>query len=106
MPGKKTMMARSGSADSPYFVNTPDSVTVPLADIASRETPDLQRVKHAHQLMMDAKAGKGKKRKLIEVMKLENGQYGVIDGNSTLQALKELQESTAVVTIKGGNKLG
>ncbi len=87
------------SADSPYFVNTPDSVAVPLADIVARETPDPERVKRAHQLMLDAKAGKGEKRKPIEVMKMENGRYGVIDGNSTLQALKELNETTAVVKI-------
>ena len=63
-------------------------------------TPDLERGKCAHQLMSDAKAGKGEKRKPIEVMKMENGKYRVIDGNSTLQALKELNETTAVVTIK------
>jgi len=94
------MKAWSGSADSPYFVNTPDSVTVPLADIAARETPDPQRVKRARQLMMEARADKGEKRKPIEVVKLENGRYRVIDGNTTLQALKELNETTAVVKIK------
>ncbi|MBI5590270.1 MAG: hypothetical protein HY881_07300 [Deltaproteobacteria bacterium] len=93
-------MARIDSTDSPYFVNTPDSVTVPLADIVCRETPDPERVKRAHQLMMDARAGKGEKRKPIEVVKMENGKYRVIDGNSTLQALKELQETTAIVKIK------
>ena len=86
-------------ADSPYFVKTPDSVAVLLAGIVARETPDPQRVKHAHQLMADAKAGKGEKRKPIEVMKMENGKYRVIDGNSTLQALKELNETTAIVRI-------
>ena len=85
---------------SPYFVNTPDSVTIPLADILCRETPDPDRVKRALQLMMDARAGIGGKRKPIEVMKMESGRYGVIDGNSTLQALKELQEITAIVKIK------
>jgi hypothetical protein len=100
------MKDRSGSADSPYFVNTPDSIVVPLAEIAARETADPQRVKRARQLMMDARAGKGEKRKPIEVMMTENGKYGVIDGNTTLQALKELQETTAVVTIKGVYKLG
>ena len=87
-------------ADSPYFVNTPDSVAIPLTDIVARETPDPERVKRAHQLMMDAKEGKGEKRKPIEVMKMESGRYRVIDGNSTLQALKELQEITAIVKIK------
>jgi hypothetical protein len=96
-------MARSDSMDSPYFVNTPNSVTVPLADIVSRETPDPERVKRAHQLMMDAKAGKGEKRKPIEVVKMENGKYRVIDGNSTLQALKELNETTAIVKITHGH---
>ena len=86
-------------ADSPYFAYTPDSLTVPLADIVARETPDPVRVKRAHQLLVDAKAGKGEKREPIEVMKMENGKYRVIDGNSTLHALKELQETTAVVKI-------
>jgi hypothetical protein len=99
-------MGRSDTADSPYFVHTPDSEEVLLADIAARETPDPERVKRAHQLMMDAKASKREKRKPIEVMKMENGKYRVIDGNATLHALKELQETTAVVTIKGNNKLG
>jgi hypothetical protein len=106
MPGKKPMKDRSGSADSPYFVNTPDSIVVPLEDIAARETPDPQRVKRTRKLMMDARAGKGGKRKPIEVIKMESGKYGVIDGNTTLQVLKELQETTAVVTIKGVYKLG
>jgi hypothetical protein len=97
-------MVWSNSVDSPYFVNTPDSVAVPLADIVARETPAPERVKRAHQLMMDAKEGNGEKRKPIVVTKMVNGQYRVIDGNSTLQALKELQETTAVVIINGGSK--
>ena len=86
-------------ADSPYFAHTPGSVALPLTDIVARETPDPERVKRARQLMRDAKSGKGKKRKPIEVMKMENGKYRVIDGNSTLQALRELDEKTAVVKI-------
>ena len=91
------------SDDSPYFVNTPDSVAVPLADIAARETPDPERVKRAHQLMRNATERKGEKRKPIEVMIMENGKYRVIDGNSTLQALRELDETTAVVKINNGH---
>jgi DNA-directed RNA polymerase subunit K/omega len=87
------------SEDSPYVMNTPDSVAVPLADISARETPDPERVKRAHQLMMNAKEGKGEKRKPIEVMRMENGKYRVIDGNSTLQALKELKETAVAVRI-------
>jgi len=87
-------------ANDPYFVNTPDSVAVPLADIVARETPDPQRVKRAHQLMKDAKAGKGEKRNPIEVVKMEDGKFRVIDGNSTLQVLRELDETTAIVKIK------
>jgi len=92
-------MVRSDFEDSPYFVHTPDSVSVPLADIVARETPDPERVKRAHQLMLDARAGKRQKRKPIEVMKMENGKYRVIDGNTTLKALRELNETTAVVKI-------
>jgi hypothetical protein len=100
---KERVMVRR---DSPYLEHTPDSAAVPLADIVEREAPDPERVKRARQLMIEAKAGKREKRKPIEVMKMENGQYRVIDGNSTLQALKELQETTAVVIIKIGNKFG
>jgi hypothetical protein len=88
------------SEDSPFFENTPDSVAVPLTDIMARETPDLERVKRARQLMCDAKEGKGDRRKPIEVMKMESGRYRVIDGNSTLQALRELKETMAIVRIK------
>jgi hypothetical protein len=49
--------------------------------------------------MMNAKEGKGEKRKPIEVMRMENGKYRVIDGNSTLQALKELKETAVAVRI-------
>ena len=93
-------MAQSDSADSPYFVNTPDSVAIPLSNIVARETPGPERVTRALQLMMDAKAGKRDKRKPIEVVKMENGKYRVIDGNSTLHALRELQEISAIVKIK------
>jgi hypothetical protein len=86
-------------SDSPYFVITPGSVDVPLTDIVARETPNPERVKRAQQLMRDAKEGKGEKRKPLEVMKMENGRYRVIDGNSTLQALRELNETTAIVKI-------
>jgi hypothetical protein len=51
--------------------------------------------------MMDAKAGKIEKRMPILVVPIGNGGYRVVDGNSTLQALKELQERIAVVTIVG-----
>ena len=70
-----------------------------MTDIVARETPNPERVKRAQQLMRDAKEGKGEKRKPLEVMKMENGRYRVIDGNSTLQALRELNETTAIVKI-------
>jgi len=92
-------MTIDSPADSPFFVNTPDSVAVPLADIVARETADPERVKRARQLMMEAKAGIREKRMPIEVMKTENGKFRVIDGNSTLQALKDIAETTAVVKI-------
>jgi hypothetical protein len=37
---------------------------------------------------------------------MESGRYRVIDGNSTLQALKELQEITAIVKIKKRHRGG
>jgi hypothetical protein len=52
--------------DSPYFVNTPDSVAVPLGDIVCRETLDPELVEHAHQLMMDAKTGRREKRNRLK----------------------------------------
>jgi hypothetical protein len=85
--------------DSPYFVHTPGSVALSLAEIEAREPPDPQRVSRARQLMMDAKAGKREKRQPIEVMRMESGKYRVIDGNSTLQALMDLEETTVIVKI-------
>ena len=99
VPEKDAVMAGNGAEGSPYFLNTPDSAAIPLADIVAREAPDPERVRRAHQWMRDAKEGNRKKRKPIEVVKLENGKYGVIDGNSTLQALRELNEATAIVRI-------
>jgi hypothetical protein len=87
--------------ESPYFIITPNSVEIPVADITARETPHPERVRRALHLMMEAAAGKIEKREPIDVVSMENGRYRVVDGNSTLQALKELQERTAVVTIVG-----
>jgi hypothetical protein len=87
--------------ESPYFIITPDSVEIPVTDITARETPNPERVRRALDLMMDAKAGKIEKRMPILVVPIGNGGYRVVDGNSTLQALKELQERIAVVTIVG-----
>lgn len=92
-------MASDVPADSPYFVMTEGSVAIPLADIVLREAPDPQRVKRARQLMLNAKTGNAEKRKPIDVMKMKNGKYRVIDGNSTLQALRELEETIAIVKI-------
>jgi hypothetical protein len=88
------------SPDFHYFSITPNCVEIPLSEIVAREAPDPERVQRAHRRMMDAKAGKREKRKPLEVMEIEGGGYRVMDGNSTLQALKELRETTAVVTIR------
>lgn len=88
-------------SQSPYFIITSNSVEVPVADIAAREAPNPERVRRALVLMMDAKAGIIEKRAPLNVVPMENGGYRVVDGNSTLQALRELQEMIAVVTIVG-----
>ena len=72
-----------------------------MADIAARETPNPERVRRALDLMMDAKAGIIEKRAPLKVVPMENGGYRVVDGNSTLHALRELREMIAVVTIVG-----
>ena len=87
--------------ESPYFIITPDSIEISVTDITARETPHPERVRRALDLMKDAKAGKIEKRMPIDIVPMENGGYRVVDGNSTLQALKELQERIAVVTIVG-----
>ena len=88
------------STNSPFFKVTYASVVVSLDQLVAREPANPERVKRAHVLMSAAKAGTGEKRKPIHVIDMGDGKYRVLDGNTTLQALKERGETTAVVEIK------
>ncbi|WP_156915980.1 hypothetical protein [Desulfatirhabdium butyrativorans] len=88
------------SSGSPYFKDTYSSQVMSIDKLIAREPADPQRVKRAHDHMQAAKSGDGEKRKPIYVLDMGNGQYKVLDGNTTLQALKELGETQAVVEIK------
>jgi hypothetical protein len=47
-----------------------------------------------------ASAGVGQKRNPIGIVPLDNGKFRVLDGNTTLQALRDLGETVAVVEVK------
>lgn len=85
--------------DSPFFIITPASCVLPLAQILPREAPDPDRVRRAHALMKEAARGVQPKRPPITVRRLGINRYKIIDGNSTFHALLELREREAVVEI-------
>jgi len=85
---------------SPYFEATDRSIIVPIDKLVRREKPTPKRLEHAHQYMKDVQAGTGKKRGPIHALAMGNGKYKILDGNTTLQALKDLGEGHAVVEVK------
>ena len=85
--------------DNPFFIMTPCSCVLSLAQILPREAPDPDRVRRAHALMKEAARGVQPKRPPITVRRLGINCYKIIDGNSTFHALLELGEREAVVEI-------
>lgn len=88
------------SSGSPFFKDTFTSQVVSLDKLVPREEPNPDRVKRAHAKMSAAKAGTGEKRAPVKVFDMGNGKFKVLDGNTTLQALKELGEAEVVVEVK------
>jgi hypothetical protein len=85
--------------DSPFFIITPASCVLPLAQIFPREAPDPARVRRALALMHDAARGVHPRRPPIKVVRLGLERYQIVDGNSTYHALLELGRSEAIVEI-------
>ena len=86
-------------SNSPFFKDTFNSVTIPIDQLVPRESADPERVKHAQEYMAAAKSGTGEKRAPVRVIDMGNGKFKVLDGNTTLQALKDLGETDVVVEI-------
>ena len=68
--------------------------------LVPREPADPDRVVRARILMEQASTGVGEKRDPIGVVPLDNGKFRVLDGNTTLQALRDMGETEAIVEIK------
>jgi hypothetical protein len=85
---------------NPYFKITPNSRMLNLDLLVAREPADPDRVARAKILMEQASADVGDKRNPIGIVQLDNGKFRVLDGNTTLQALRDLGETVAVVEVK------
>ena len=88
---------------NPYFKITPSCWMLNMDLLVAREAADPDRVVRAKYLMEQALSGVGEKRDPIGVVPLDNGKFRVCDGNTTLQALRDLGETVAVVEVKPAN---
>ncbi len=92
----------SVSQSNPYFKITPNSRMLNLNLLVARELADPNRVARAKILMEQASTGVGEKRNPIGIIPLDNGKFKVLDGNTTLQALRDMGETVAIVEIIQG----
>lgn len=92
----------SVSQSNPYFKITPNSRMLNLDLPIAREPADPNRVARAKILMEQASTGVGEKRNPIGIIPLDNGKFKVLDGNTTLQALRDMGETVAIVEIIQG----
>jgi hypothetical protein len=88
-----------GKSGAQYFDKAPDSEVMPIEAITPRETPNMGRVRRAKELMAQSLEGAAPKRPPILLD--QNGK--VIDGNSTLHALKEMGMKDAEVRYARNN---
>jgi|GEM_PF-1375141 len=88
------------SPSNPYFNIAPKSRMLNLKLLVAREPANPERVVIAKILMEQASTGVGEKRNPIGVVPLDNGRFRIIDGNTTLQALRDMGETVAVVEIQ------
>lgn len=84
---------------NPYFKISPESRMLNLDLLVAREPADPDRVVRAKILMEQASTGVGEKRNPIGIVPLDNGKFRVLDGNTTLQALRDLGETVAIVEV-------
>ena len=85
---------------NPYFKITQESRMLNLDLLVAREPADPVRVVRAKILMEQASTGVGEKRNPIGIVSLDNGRFRVLDGNTTLQVLRDLGEAVAIVEVK------
>jgi len=84
---------------NPYFKIIPYSRMLNLDLLVARGPADPDRVVRAKILMEQASTGVGEKRNPICIVPLDNGKFRVLDGNTTLQAMRDLGETVAIVEI-------
>lgn len=106
LPPGYEKMAQGQDAPSPYFKPTEGSVRVPLDALVAREAPSAERLAHAHELMDAAKAGTGEAREPLQVRDVGGGRYQVVEGNTSLHALRERGETHAVAQVVGPGERG
>lgn len=85
-----------------YFQITPNSRMLNLELLVARELADPDRVALSKIMMEQASTGVGEKRNPIGIIPLDNGKFKVFDGNTTLQALRDVGETVAIVEIIQG----
>lgn len=98
--GSKDIEQKGDPTVFKYFKTKPKAKTLPIEQILRREAPKEERVAHALELMGAAAEGRGEKREPIEVIKRGDGTYKVLNGNTTLEALKRLGETEVLGEIK------
>jgi len=85
---------------SPYFKATERSIVMSLDKLVARESANPESLQNAHSRMKKVLSGEGEKRKPLSVIAMGNGKYKILDGTTTLQALKDLGEGKAIVEVK------
>ena len=91
---------RPATSPNPYFKADPKARVVSVDALIARESADPERVARSLAYMEAAKNGTGEKRKPIDVIDRGDGTLKVLDGNTTLESLKQLGEKDAVVRIR------
>lgn len=84
-----------------YFEQTENSSVYRIDRIFPREEPKTERLRNALRFMDEAKRGKREKRSpLLLRYNSEKNRYQIVDGNTTLHALKILGEEYADVEFE------
>lgn len=85
-----------------YFIQTPDCRVCPVCSLQPREPADPERLARALEKMALARLGLIPRRLPIRVIRVSDGCYRVIDGNTTCHALVALGEPDGVVELDEG----
>ena len=82
-----------------FFNKTENSFTLNIENLVLDHHPTPDRIKKAEFRMKNAKIGKYPKRKPISVMELPEGNYRVLDGNTSTTVLKSWGYKFALAEI-------